>query len=266
MRARIDSIRARLDKVRKQRAQGRRARQRNEIPTVALVGYTNAGKSTLFNRLTQAEVYAADQLFATLDPTMRRLRLPGVGPVVFADTVGFIRHLPHKLVESFRATLEEAAQADLLIHVIDACDEERLEHIEQVHAVLEEIGADDIPRLRAYNKIDLMREVEPHIERELDDKPTSVWVSAKTGQGCELLLQAIGQRLAGELAVGDLALTARQGRLRAKLFEFGAIQSETQQDDGGWILRVNLPRSELARLLAAEGLDVDNALNPITAN
>ena len=262
LKARLDTLRSRLATVRKQRTQGRRARKRNEVPTIALVGYTNAGKSTLFNRITQAEVFAADQLFATLDPTLRRLKLPGVGPVVFADTVGFIRHLPHKLVESFRATLEEAADADLLIHVIDACDDERLAHIEQVDAVLAEIGAEDIPRLRAYNKIDLMREVVPHVDRELDDLPVSVWLSARTGEGCELLLQAIAERLASDTASGTLLLGPDQGRLRARLFEFGAIRAEQPLDEGGWRLRVSLPRRELERLLAAAGLDISGTLAP----
>ena len=262
LKARLDTLRSRLATVRKQRTQGRRARKRNEVPTIALVGYTNAGKSTLFNRITQAEVFAADQLFATLDPTLRRLKLPGVGPVVFADTVGFIRHLPHKLVESFRATLEEAADADLLIHVIDACDDERLAHIEQVDAVLAEIGAEDIPRLRAYNKIDLMREVVPHVDRELDDLPVSVGLSARTGVGCELLLQAIAERLASDTASGTLLLGPDQGRLRARLFEFGAIRAEQPLDEGGWRLRVSLPRRELERLLAAAGLDISGTLAP----
>ena len=156
LRARIKSIQGRLLKVRKQRDQGRRARRRAELPTLSLVGYTNAGKSTLFNRLTDSEVYAADQLFATLDPTLRRLDLDNIGPVVMADTVGFIAHLPHKLVAAFKATLEETLNADLLLHVIDAATEQRDEHIHQVNDVLEEIGARDIPQLQVYNKLDLL--------------------------------------------------------------------------------------------------------------
>ncbi|MDC3333035.1 GTPase HflX, partial [bacterium] len=147
-----------LEKVRRQRDQGRRARSRAKIPTVSLVGYTNAGKSTLFNALTQSDVYAANQLFATLDPTLRRIAVPDVGAVVLADTVGFIRHLPHRLVEAFRATLEEAAQSDLLIHVVDCADPERADNIAQVMAVLKEIGADQIPILEVYNKVDLLEQ------------------------------------------------------------------------------------------------------------
>lgn len=259
LRQRIVTIKARLEKVRQQRAQGRRARVRNEVPTVALVGYTNAGKSTLFNRLTESTVYAADQLFATLDPTMRRLKLPDVGHVILADTVGFIRHLPHKLVEAFRATLEEAAEADLLVHVIDACDDERLEHIEQVNDVLVEIGADTVPRLLAYNKIDLMREVEPHCERNGEGLPTAAWVSARTGEGCELLLRCIAERLAGDILELPLTLGPAQGRLRARLFAAGAVQSEQLAEDGGSVLQVRMPRLDLERLLRAEGVALPEA-------
>lgn len=177
LRARIKSIHKRLDKVRSQREQNRRARSRAEIPSISLVGYTNAGKSTLFNTLTSSEVYAADQLFATLDPTLRRLEIADVGPVVLADTVGFIRHLPHKLVEAFQATLQEAAEASLLIHVIDAADPNRELNIEEVDSVLAEIGADAVPCLRVMNKIDLLDSA-PRIERNDQGIPEEVWLSA----------------------------------------------------------------------------------------
>ena len=165
VRERIKSIQGRLLKVRKQRAQGRRARDRADIPAVSLVGYTNAGKSTLFNTMTNAEVYAADQLFATLDPTMRKVDVVEKGPVIFADTVGFISHLPHRLVDAFRATLEEAASADLLLHVVDAAAEERATNIKRVEEVLVEIDAHKLPTLMVYNKIDLLDDAEPRIER-----------------------------------------------------------------------------------------------------
>lgn len=162
---------------------------------MSLVGYTNAGKSTLFNALTTSEVYAADQLFATLDPTLRRLELADLGPIVLADTVGFIRHLPHKLVEAFRATLEESSNSDLLLHVIDAHEPERMAQIEQVLAVLGEIGADGLPMLEVYNKIDLLESMEPQIQRDEHGKPERVWLSAREGKGLELLEQAIAELL-----------------------------------------------------------------------
>jgi GTP-binding protein HflX len=217
IRVRIRSIEARLGKVRSQRAQGRRSRSRSAIPTVSVVGYTNAGKSTLFNTLTQADVYAANQLFATLDPTMRRIDLPDTGAVILADTVGFIRDLPHHLVESFRSTLEEAANADLLIHVIDAASDERDEQIIQVMEVLEAIHAAAIPSLQVFNKIDLLN-TEPRIERNEEGKPMRVWISAQTGEGIPLLLQALDELLAEEQFVGTLKIAAAQSRLRSRLF------------------------------------------------
>jgi GTP-binding protein HflX len=191
LRGRITMIESRLEKVRSQREQGRRSRQRSAIPTVSLVGYTNAGKSTLFNRITGSDVYAENQLFATLDPTMRRIELADVGAVIMADTVGFISHLPHKLVEAFRATLEEAANSTLLLHIIDAAADERLRNIEQVELVLEEIGAAELPQLKVYNKIDLIEAALPRIDRDDSGKPVAVWLSAQSGVGTELLDQAV---------------------------------------------------------------------------
>ena len=254
LRARIKSITRRLEKVRKQRDQGRRSRQRAEVPQVSLVGYTNAGKSTLFNRVTESGVYAADQLFATLDPTLRRLELEDVGPVVLADTVGFIRHLPHKLVEAFRATLEETRQAELLLHVIDSHDPERLENIEQVHAVLKEIDANDIPMLQVYNKIDLLEGVEPKIQRDETGKPVRVWVSAVTGEGIELLQQAITELLADDMLQGRLTLSPSQGKVRARLFQLGAIQSEEYSDSGDILLDIRIPKQDFDRISKQEQL------------
>ena len=254
LRARIKSITRRLEKVRKQRDQGRRSRQRAEVPQVSLVGYTNAGKSTLFNRVTESGVYAADQLFATLDPTLRRLELEDVGPVVLADTVGFIRHLPHKLVEAFRATLEETRQAELLLHIIDSHDPERLDNIEQVHAVLKEIDANDIPMLQVYNKIDLLEGVEPKIQRDEAGNPVRVWVSAVTGEGIELLQQAIIELLADDMLQGRLILNPSQGKVRARLFRLGAIQSEEYSDSGEFLLNIRLPRQDFDRISKQEQL------------
>ncbi len=248
LRARIKSITARLEKVRKQRDQGRRARQRTETPTVSLVGYTNAGKSTLFNRITESEVYAADKLFATLDPTLRRVELENVGPVVLADTVGFIAHLPHKLVEAFKATLEETLNADLLLHVIDAAAEAREDNIYQVQDVLAEIGADHIPQLQVYNKLDLLAQP-PRIDRNEDGKPERVWVSAVTGQGCDLLLEAIAELVGEDMVSEELTLEPDQGRLRAALYRLGAVEAEDYGEDGLAHLSVRLPRAEWNRLM-----------------
>ena len=260
LRVRIRQIKARLTKVRSQRDQARRGRKRADIPLVSLVGYTNAGKSTLFNALTNSEVYAADQLFATLDPTFRRLELNDLGPIVLADTVGFIRHLPHKLVEAFRSTLEESSNADLLLHVIDAHEPERQLQIEQVLVVLGEIGAAEQPLLEVYNKVDLLDGIEPHIQRDADGKPERVWLSSRDGNGLELLEQAIAELLGEDLFVGTLRLPQKFGRLRAQFFAQGAVQSEAHDEGGETLLTIRLQRIELNRLISREGLQSDEFL------
>jgi GTP-binding protein HflX len=252
LRARIKYIQARLDRVQRQRQQSRRARKRAAIPVVSLVGYTNAGKSTLFNRMTDAEVYVADQLFATLDPTLRHIQIPDVGSVVLADTVGFIRHLPHKLVEAFKATLEEASEADLLVHVIDSHDPDRLNNIEQVELVLKEISADRIPCLQVYNKIDLLGSAPARLERDENARPERVWLSAARGDGLDLLNQALAELLGEEVLHMDLGLSHEQGRLRAKLYAQGAVQSERYLDDGCSELEVRLPKADLLKILSQE--------------
>ena len=259
LRARIKAISKRLDKVRKQRDQGRRARSRADIPTVSLVGYTNAGKSTLFNTLTQANVYVADQLFATLDPTLRRVSIPDFGPIVLADTVGFIRHLPHKLVEAFRATLEEAAQSDLLIHVIDCADEEREDNIAQVEVVLNEIGADAIPRLEIYNKIDLV-DSKPRIDRDQDGIARRVWVSAQNGSGLDLIEQCLAEWLGEDIIHGRLTLDVGQGRLRAAFYQQNVVVSERYTEQGLSDIEIRLPKQDFCRLLSAEELDPQTVL------
>jgi GTP-binding protein HflX len=251
--ARVRSVSHRLERLKQQRDTGRSARAQIPVPSVALVGYTNAGKSTLFNALTGSEVYIADQLFATLDPTVRRLSLPGGAPVVLADTVGFIRELPHELVAAFQSTLQEAREAHLLLHVIDASDPRRDEHQQQVGSVLEEIGAGAIPQLRVYNKIDRLG-LAPKIERGADGRPSAVWISAAAGQGLELLRTAIGERL--DLCVQRLwvHLPPASGALRARLYAASVVRDERTLADGAIELLVELPASELAAWAAQPGV------------
>ena len=250
LRARIKSIHKRLEKVHKQRDQNRRARA--EIPSLSLVGYTNAGKSTLFNALTTSEVYAADQLFATLDPTLRRLELEDVGPAVLADTVGFIRHLPHKLVEAFQATLQEAAEADLLVHVIDAADPENDRNTEQVNHVLSEIDAGDVPRLLVMNKIDRL-DMAPRIERDGFGRPLAVWLSARDDKGLDLLMQAFAELLSDNVISMQLTLGPEKSRLRAGLHELDAVKDEQYDEQGNALLDIRLEKRDFLQLLSHLG-------------
>lgn len=261
---RIRTLKSRLEKVQSQREQGRRARKKADVPTVSLVGYTNAGKSTLFNNLTNAEVYAADQLFATLDPTLRRVKLPAGFPIVLADTVGFIRQLPHDLVAAFRSTLKETQDADLLLHIVDASSDERDDNMEQVNLVLEEIGAENSPQLLVFNKIDLLDGMSPRIDRDEAGIPIRVWVSALTGEGLDLLYEALAERASADMIHQTLELPASAGRLHARLFEAGAVNQDDILETGGWMMDVTLRRADWEILVKHEAADqyiVDNQIS-----
>ncbi|MEJ2403980.1 MAG: GTPase HflX [Candidatus Thiodiazotropha sp.] len=249
---RIIQIRKRLARVDSQREQGRRGRERAEIPTVSLVGYTNAGKSTLFNRLVGSEVYAADQLFATLDPTLRRLELLDEGPVVLADTVGFISHLPHDLVAAFKSTLQETVDAALLLHVVDAASHQRSVCMAEVNDVLQQIGADEVHQIEVFNKIDLMEGAEPSLERDGQGQVRRVWLSAATGEGCDLLLQALAEHFRKNHICQRVRLTPQDGRLHALLFARGVVLSECATDEGGWEMDIDMSERAFRRLLKEE--------------
>lgn len=252
IRHRIQLILSRLAKVEKQRNQNRQSRNKVDLSTASLVGYTNAGKSTLFNVLTNADVYAADQLFATLDPTLRRITVADVGEVVLADTVGFIRHLPHDLIAAFKATLLETQEAALLLHVIDAADPNMLDNIHAVEEVLFEIDAHDIPTLLVMNKIDLIEGRQPSIDRDEEGVPIRVWISAQNGLGLDLLFIALKERLAKQIQVCQLNLPAHLAKLRSRFYQLNAVEREFINDDGSFRLDVRMPSIEWNRLCKQE--------------
>ena len=264
---RVKVLGKRLQRIQLQRETGRRTRMQIPIPTLALVGYTNAGKSTLFRALTGAPAYVADQLFATLDPTVRRIRLPGGTPAVVADTVGFIRDLPHELVAAFRSTLTEAREATVLLHVVDASDPRRGERMEQVNAVLEEIGAGDIPQILVYNKIDRL-EATPRLERDADGRVSSVWICAAQSQGLPLLAEAITERIARAVHISRVRIPPSAGQLRARLYARGVVRQEVALPDGQIEIVLELPDVDLLELARAPGvvvLETGGAALPVAA-
>ncbi len=238
---RIRRLQARLERLAKRRGLARQQRVKREVPTVSLVGYTNAGKSTLFNLLTDADVYVADQLFATLDPTMRRVELPVGSPLVLADTVGFVRDLPHELVAAFASTLEEIVDADLILHVVDCADPTHLERIEDVDEVLAQIGATERSVVQVYNKTDILG-IPPRVDRGEDGTPSRVWLSAATGQGIDLLLDVVMDALHRDIISGTVRLGVSQARLRALFYERATVVDERILKDGSWELDVEIDR------------------------
>ncbi|WP_236927415.1 ribosome rescue GTPase HflX [Glaesserella parasuis] len=249
IKVRIQQLQNRLEKVSKQRDQNRKTRQKADIPTISLVGYTNAGKSTLFNAITDAGVYAADQLFATLDPTLRRIQIQDVGTAILADTVGFIRFLPHDLVSAFKSTLQETTEATLLLHVIDGADDRKNENIDAVNQVLDEIEALEIPTLLVYNKVDRLDSIEPHIEYNDDGKPVAVYLSAQQNQGIDLLFEAMRVRLKNELVCERVLLPTTSGQIYTKFYQQQCIKSERFTEFGDRLVEIEVDKIQWQKWL-----------------
>ena len=257
---RIKQINKRLEKVKKQREQGRQSRQKAEIATVSLVGYTNAGKSSLFNVLSEDQVYVQDQLFATLDPTLRRVDLARDVSIILADTVGFIRHLPHDLVTAFRSTLQETVEAQLLLHVIDSADENRDANIHEVDKVLAQIGADEIATIQVMNKIDLTG-TKPRIDYAEDGSVKRIWLSVESGDGLDLLKQTLVDQFREKMVEGKLVLSPADARIRARLFEAGAIREEKIDDEGQFLLQISMSRRDLNQFESREQIHLESMLS-----
>jgi GTP-binding protein HflX len=252
---RIRQLQERLRRFARHRDLSRHQRRRQEVPVVSLVGYTNAGKSTLFNRLTDAGTLVADQLFATLDPTLRAVQLPDGGRIVVADTVGFVRDLPHELIAAFQSTLEETRESRLLLHIVDAADGAHRERVEQVEKVLDAIGAGGLPLIRVYNKTDILG-LEPRVDRTDTGMPARVWLSAATGSGIDLLLTSIAEYLHRDVVRGIVRLTVSQARLRALIYQRAGVRGERVMDDGGWEIDLEMDRAGFMDLQRSDNLRV----------
>jgi len=253
---RIKYLGKRLEKVHKQHDLGRKSRRKKDLPMISLAGYTNAGKSTLFNRLTNSHVYADDKLFATLDSTIRRVILPAAGEAVVADTVGFIQDLPHELVAAFKSTLEETRQANVLLHVVDASDNDNGDKIEQVEDIIEQIGAQEIPSIIVMNKIDEMSDFHPRVDKDYAGNIYRVWLSAHTGEGIDLLYQALSERLSGMMTCAGIQLDVQSAYIRSEIHKVGFIQKEKMNEFGQWLLEINVTRHYLKRLLGKQGVSL----------
>ena len=253
---RIKYLGKRLEKVHKQHDLGRKSRRKKDLPMISLAGYTNAGKSTLFNRLTNSHVYADDKLFATLDSTIRRVILPAAGEAVVADTVGFIQDLPHELVAAFKSTLEETRQANVLLHVVDASDNDNGDKIEQVEDIIEQIGAQEIPSIIVMNKIDEMSDFHPRVDKDYAGNIYRVWLSAHTGEGIDLLYQALSERLSGMMTYAGIQLDVQSAYIRSEIHKVGFIQKEKMNEFGQWLLEINVTRHYLKRLLGKQGVSL----------
>ena len=255
---RIKAIKERIQKVRKQRYQSRQQRKKQNVPVISFVGYTNAGKSTLFNYLTDANVKVEDQLFATLDPTLRRINTDNGNDIILTDTVGFIHDLPHELIESFKATLDEVKEADLLIHIIDVDQEQRQQRIDEVNQVISMIGASHVAQIEVYNKIDMHSAQKRRIEISENNKITRIWLSSRTGEGVDLLLEAMNRYLNKHKRPHYINIPVSAGQLRAKLFDIGAVKQENIDDMGGWVMKVELEEYKLHKLCKEANLDMSN--------
>lgn len=253
---RIKSINAKLEKVDKKRTLARKFRTKNQVPIITLVGYTNAGKSSLFNKITNADIYADDKLFATLDTTLRKVILPASGEAVLSDTVGFIKDLPHDLIKAFKSTLEEAVNSDVLLHIVDAADDNNVDKIESVTQVLSEVGAEKTATIIVMNKIDKLESFSPRVDIDNENKITRVWVSAETGEGINLLLDALSQHLSGLFCLAKIKLPLKLANIRSQIYQTGYIEKEEVDDYGNWLLEIRVTSHYLSKLTSMQGIEV----------